>query len=766
MTIDRDTKGNQAPDTGVLESNEHEVRLSKVTKLQEENINPWPAFKHNSVISIHEALTNFTHEPNPEQNIGKTIELAGRLMSRRDHGKTFFCNLQDRSDKIQLYIKKDVLENLENTKDHDSFEDFKKYIDTGDIVWVKGQLFTTKTGETTLKVTNLELLSKCLHPLPEKFHGLTDIEQRYRQRYLDLMSNPESREKFKKRSLIVQAIRNFLHSKDFLEVETPMLHPIPGGAAARPFVTHHNAYNMDLYLRIAPELYLKRLVVGGFDRVFEINRNFRNEGVSTRHNPEFTMLEFYMAYGDYRDGMKLTEELLQDAVLKNFDSLELPFQEHTINFSAPFKRLTVEESLCEIGGLTKDQISEKNIDALLKTHGIELHTNAGHGVKLFALFEACVEAKIIQPTFIIGYPIEVSPLAKRDENNPNVAARFELFMCGMEFANGFSELNDPFDQAERFKSQVSARESGDAEAHHYDADYIKALEYGLPPAVGVGIGIDRLVMLLTNTSAIKDVILFPTLKISHATGQEHNTKTPASKLSIDPVIMQKYPGVRLGVVIAYDTKNSSEENPEITSMLRAQEEQLKTLFKTEAPAHHAHIKIWRDAYKKFGSDPEKYLSSIENLSTRILAGNKTRHISTLVDLYNFVSLKYLLPAGAEDIDHLDGDVSLTIANENEVPVIAFGEKEAKKPDVGEVIYKDLGGTLCRRWNWRGTERSKLTAKTKNAFFVLEALPPVTDKQLEQAVQELAQLVAKYCGGTIVTMITSDKNSSAQLARVK
>ena len=490
----------------VTESNEHEIRLSKVKKMQEEGINPWPAFKHDkrALSSIQESLDAFAGNQDTE----KTYELSGRLMSRRDHGKTFFCNLQDRSNKIQLYIKKDVIGD-------DVFENFKKFIDIGDIVWVTGQLFTTKTGEITLKVLKLELLSKCLYPLPEKFHGLTDIEQRYRQRYLDLMTNPETRDKFKKRSLIVQAIRNFLQSKEFLEVETPMLHPIPGGAAARPFVTHHNAYNMDLYLRIAPELYLKRLVVGGFDRVFEINRNFRNEGVSTRHNPEFTMLEFYMAYGDYRDGMELTEQLLQDAVLKNFESLQLPFQDHTINFTAPFKRLTVEESLCEIGGLTKDQISEKNIDQLLKQNKLDVHANAGYGVKLFMLFEAFVESKIIQPTFIIGYPIEVSPLAKRDEHNPNVAARFELFMCGMEFANGFSELNDPFDQAERFKAQSLAREGGDAEAHHYDADYIKALEYGLPPAVGVGIGIDRLVMLLTNTSAIKDVILFPTLKLTH-----------------------------------------------------------------------------------------------------------------------------------------------------------------------------------------------------------------------------------------------------------
>jgi lysyl-tRNA synthetase class 2 len=485
------------------ETNEHEIRLAKIKHMQEEGVQPWP---WNKPVSTTTAQALKTFAENPEDST--EYKLAGRLVTRRDHGKTFFCHIQDRAAKLQLYIKKDEI-------GEQAFENFKKYIDLGDIVWVRGTLFITKTGEPTLKVVELELLSKCLHPLPEKFHGLTDVEQRYRQRYLDLISNPESREKFKKRSGILQAIRQFLQQYDFLEVETPMLHPIPGGAAARPFVTHHNAYGMELYLRIAPELYLKRLVIGGFERVFEINRNFRNEGVSTRHNPEFTMLEFYMAYGDYLDGMRLTEELIQDTVLKNFETLDVSFQGKTINFTAPFKKLTVEESLVEIGGLSKEQISENNIDALMRENGIEIHGSAKHGAKLFALFEHFVEAKIVQPTFIVGYPIEISPLAKRDENNPNSAARFELFICGMEFANGFSELNDPFDQAERFKGQAEARASGDQEAHYYDADYIKALEYGLPPTVGVGIGIDRLIMLLTDTSTIKDVILFPTLKSIH-----------------------------------------------------------------------------------------------------------------------------------------------------------------------------------------------------------------------------------------------------------
>jgi lysyl-tRNA synthetase, class II len=481
-------------------SNEHEIRLAKIKKFQEEGIKPWPSYKPVSA-TAEQAILEFEKSKSEE----KKYDLAGRLIVIRDHGKTFFAKLQDRTGRIQLYIKKNILGD-------EPFDVFKQDIDVGDIIWVHGSLFTTKTGEPTLRVEELLLLSKCLHPLPEKFHGLVDVEQRYRQRHLDLISNPESKEKFKKRSGIVSAIRHFLEEKDFIEVETPMLQPIPGGAAARPFITHHNAYDIDLYMRIAPELYLKRLVVGGFERVFEINRNFRNEGVSTKHNPEFTMLEYYMAHGDYKSGMELTEELIQHVAQENFGSLKIDFQEKTLDFTAPFKKLTLEQSLLEIGNLTKEQISEKNVDATIAKYSVKIPGNPTYGEKLFVLFEECVEEKIVQPTFVIGYPIETSPLAKRDPNNPSIAARFELFVVGMELANGFTELNDPIDQAERFKQQADSRKAGDQEAHHYDADYVNVLEYGLPPTVGVGIGIDRLTMLLTNTNSIKDVILFPTLK--------------------------------------------------------------------------------------------------------------------------------------------------------------------------------------------------------------------------------------------------------------
>jgi lysyl-tRNA synthetase, class II len=494
------TKPDILPHPVVDESAEHAIRLQKVYDMQQDGIQPWPEYKPVAQTTA-ETLADYAASPSET----KEYSVAGRLMSLRDHGKTFFAHLQDRSGQIQLYIKKEAL-------GEETFALFKKYIDVGDIVFARGTLFVTKKGETTLDCRELTLLSKCLHPLPEKYHGLADVEQRYRHRYLDLISNPESREKFKKRSIIVQSIRNFLQAKDFLEVETPMLHSIPGGAAARPFVTHHNAYAMDLFLRIAPELFLKRLVVGGFERVYEINRNFRNEGVSTRHNPEFTMLEFYMAHGDYETGMALVEELIKTTVTAAHGSTSFEFQGKTISVETPFKRLSVEQALMEIGGLTAEEITAANIDATMQKHNVTLPGKPGYGMKLFGLFEELVEGKIVQPTFITGYPLEVSPLAKKDPLNPMLTARAELFVVGMEFANLFTELNDPIDQANRFKQQVSARTAGDAEAHHYDAEFVKALEYGLPPTVGVGIGIDRLIMLITNTATIKDVILFPTLK--------------------------------------------------------------------------------------------------------------------------------------------------------------------------------------------------------------------------------------------------------------
>lgn len=479
---------------------EHRIRVHKIEEMRVKGIEPWPQ-KKDVTATAEQVLKEYINDETSSE-----YQLAGRLIARREHGKTTFVHILDRSGKIQVYLKDDLL-------GHEKFEFFKHNVDLGDIIWVKGKVFKTKTGEITIRAEDVVLLSKCLHPLPEKFHGLTDIETRYRQRYLDLITNPDTRERFLKRSSIISHIRHYLESHGFIEVETPMLHPIPGGAAARPFVTHHNALGEDFYLRIAPELYLKRLVVGGFERVFEINRNFRNEGISTRHNPEFTMLEFYMAHEDYKFSMDFVEQLLRGVAQNTCGTLQLPFGNYLLDFSKPFERLNAQQAITKYAGIAEDQVKPQTIDATLKEYNVELlNKNASYGEKVFALFEDVAENKIIQPTFIIDFPIEVSPLAKRDPNNPEIASRCELFIAGIEISNSFTELNDPFDQAARFKEQVKAREAGDIEAHYFDQDFITALEYGLPPTVGVGIGIDRLVMLLTNTTSIKDVILFPTLK--------------------------------------------------------------------------------------------------------------------------------------------------------------------------------------------------------------------------------------------------------------
>lgn len=487
------------------DSAEHQIRLEKLKSLEQVNIKPWPEAKDITATCahVHKEFDPLILGANGE---GKAYAVAGRIRIIRHHGKASFVVIQDQSGQLQLYIKQDDIGDK-------AYEQFKHLIDVGDIVWAQGNVFKTKMGEITIKVNKFELLSKCLFPLPEKFHGLHDIETIYRQRYLDLITNQASRERFAKRSGVIRAFRNYLDNHGFMEVETPMLHPIPGGAAAKPFITHHNALGNDFYLRIAPELYLKRLVVGGFEQVYEINRNFRNEGISTRHNPEFTMLEMYWAHHEYHFIMKFLQDMMRDAVQQVCGVLKVPFNDFTIDFAKPFTITTIKDAVLEYGKYTQKDIAPELIDARLKEHAITMaNANASWGEKIYALFEKIAEHRLIQPTFVTEFPIEVSPLAKRDEKDPRFAARFELFIAGMEISNGFNELNDPFDQATRFKQQAGARAGGDVEAHHFDAEYIHALEYGLPPTVGVGIGIDRFAMLVTNAHSIKDVILFPTLK--------------------------------------------------------------------------------------------------------------------------------------------------------------------------------------------------------------------------------------------------------------
>jgi lysyl-tRNA synthetase class 2 len=433
------------------------------------------------------------------------VAVAGRMMFKRVMGKASFAKLQDRSGLIQIFLQSDVLGG--------SYEEFRGY-DVGDVIGATGVLFKTKTGELSVKVERLRLLVKSLRPLPDKWHGLADQESRYRQRYVDLIVNDDSRRVFRTRTRIVQYLRQFLDSLGFMEVETPMMQPIPGGAVARPFVTHHNALDLDMYLRIAPELYLKRLVVGGFERVYEINRNFRNEGLSTQHNPEFTMLELYQAYADYRDFMDLTERMFQGLADTVTGSRQIVWQGIGLDFGQAFRRVTVEDLIMHFNqGLERSQL--RDVDYLRRVCaqlGVEVDPGDCAGKLQIGIFERTAEARLAQPTFVYAYPAEVSPLARRNDADPFVTDRFELFVGGRELANGFSELNDPEDQAARFREQAARKAAGDAEAMFFDADYIRALEYGMPPAAGLGIGVDRLVMLFTDQPSIRDVLLFPHLR--------------------------------------------------------------------------------------------------------------------------------------------------------------------------------------------------------------------------------------------------------------
>lgn len=453
---------------------------------------------------LHERFKDASADELAERNI--RVLVAGRMMTQRVQGKTSFANIKDMSGQIQLFVKRDELPD-------GIYADFKKW-DLGDIVGAGGVMFRTQRGELSVMVDHIRLITKSLRPLPEKFHGLTDQEARYRHRYLDLIMNDKSRDVFATRSKIIESIREFLHKRQFLEVETPMMQIIPGGAAARPFITHHNALDMQLYLRVAPELYLKRLVVGGMEKVFEINRNFRNEGLSTRHNPEFTMLEFYEAYADYKDLMRLTEAMIEHLVDEVVGSTTVAYQGEALDFSTPFKCLSLKQSIVDMNdGVTGGDLDDiDRARKLAERFAVPLKDTYGLGKIQTEIFEKTVESRLIQPTFIIEYPAEVSPLARRSDADPFVTDRFEFFAAGREIANGFSELNDPDDQAARFRAQVEAMAAGDDEAMHYDADYIQALEHGMPPTAGEGIGIDRLVMLLTDSASIRDVLLFPHMR--------------------------------------------------------------------------------------------------------------------------------------------------------------------------------------------------------------------------------------------------------------
>ena len=481
-------------------------RIKKLEDLRREGIDPFPNHFRATHTSqeIHQSFDSLTDEE--LKSVGDLFRVAGRIMAVRDFGKARFVHLQDRKGRIQAYLRKDMI--------GDQAFQLLKRTDIGDIIGVEGKLFRTKTHELTLEVQKFHLLTKSLHPLPEKWHGLTDVEARYRQRYLDLIVNPKVKEIFLTRVKVLERIRDFFIHRDYVEVETPMMHPIPGGATAKPFQTHHNALDMELYMRVAPELYLKRLVIGGLERVFEINRCFRNEGISTQHNPEFTMLEFYQSYATYEDMMAMTEDLLSSILQGLLGRLQLTYQGKEIDFTPPWRRIPFKESLVEYGQVNPSVITDfSRAVEMAKGLNLEVKKGASHGRVLADLFDELVEPKLLQPTFVTLYPTDVSPLSRRNAEDPDVVDRFELFVAGREIANGFSELNDPVDQRERFLQQLREKGEETNPSLQIDEDFLRALEHGMPPTAGEGIGIDRLVMLLTDAPSIRDVIFFPLLRM-------------------------------------------------------------------------------------------------------------------------------------------------------------------------------------------------------------------------------------------------------------
>ncbi len=485
------------------------VRREKLAQYEEDNIYPFGQrfVVQHKALQIKDEFRDFDGQP---------VVLAGRLMTIRSHGKTAFANLRDLSGDIQVYFRKDVM----------GEEDYKyvKMLDMGDIVGIEGHVFKTQKGEITVKVNKLTLLSKSLRPLPEKWHGLKDTELRYRQRYVDLIVNPSVRDTFVKRTKIVAKIREYLNSKQFMEVETPMMHAIPGGAAARPFITHHNALDIDIYMRISPELYLKRLIVGGLERVYEINRSFRNEGVSIRHNPEFTMMESYQAYGNFEDAIALTEGVVSYCAQEVLGTTKINYQGMDIDLTPPWNRITMQEGIKKYTGEDFDAIETlSEARAIADRLNVEYGEADGIGKIMNLCFEEYVEENLMQPTVVYGHPVEISPLAKQNREKPLTTERFEIFIYGRELANGYSELNDPIDQKQRFENQLKEREAGDDEAHRMDEDFVTALEYGLPPTAGLGIGIDRLVMFLTDSASIRDVLLFPLMKPETVKVEEEET---------------------------------------------------------------------------------------------------------------------------------------------------------------------------------------------------------------------------------------------------
>ncbi len=741
---------------------EFKNRSTKLAEIRALGIDPYPA-KFTPTQTAHALQHKYESRElagSEEAESGKTehVVLAGRLVLFRGMGKNAFAHLQDPSGRIQLMFNRDhtQVKGLPASPELTPIKFIEKKIDLGDIIGVEGNIFRTHTGELTVYVKTLTLLCKTLLPLPDKHSGLTDKGVRYRKRWLDLITNPDVANTFRLRSRILRLIRHYCEKDDFMEVETPILQNIYGGAEARPFLTELNAQHQTMYLRISIEISLKKLLVGGMERIFEISKVFRNEGIDRTHNPEFTMLEAYAAYWDYNDMMVFTEKLFEYIALELFGKTEVTLQrdgtDYTIDLKAPWKRLSMKDAIHQYGKIDVNHLSDEEMRKTLieKEFDPKEINTAPRGILIAKLFEEFAEPHLIQPHHIIDHPIETTPLCKlhRDPKHrqEQLVERFESFILGSEMCNAYTELNDPELQRKLLVDQNEKKEAGNEEAHPLDEEFVEAICQGMPPTGGLGIGIDRLVMLFTQAPSIRDVLFFPIMRADEGGPTGHAPKRSTQGVfSIDPTIPSLFPHAKMGVLVCNGLNNQG-SYPEIESLLRQTEEQVRQKYNVEGLATLPKISDWREAYRKFGFSPSAHRSSIEALLRRVLQGKQLPSISPIVDLYNIVSLQHVLAAGGDDLDKVEGGITLTVADGTEL-FIMLGTDKPEPIKKGEVIYRDDKEVLCRSWNYRECEKTKITPSTQNVCLVLEGLEHTSTDELHSAISTLKKILEQYCGGS-------------------
>jgi lysyl-tRNA synthetase, class II len=706
--------------------------IEAIEALKKLKINPFP-IKTNKTHTSQQAL----------KKDGLKVSVAGRIMSLRGHGKIRFADLVDENGKVQLVFKQDELSNK-------TFE-LLRFIDQGDFLEAQGETFTTKSGERSVLVNKYTLLTKAIRPLPSKWHGLKDVEERYRKRYLDMILNPEVTQRLKIRSKIITHMRKWLDDRGFLEVETPTLQPVYGGGFAKPFVTHHNALGSDFYLRISDEMYLKRFIVGGMEKVYEITKVFRNEGIDFDHNPEFTMFEAQIAFEDYEYGMELIEDLTEYVVKESIGKTKVRFHDHEIDFKRPWKRYRLVEAVKEYTGIDplkwkslpqakkemgKLKLSQEKMSELKKMHSI--------GEVMAFAFEEGVEEKLIQPTIIYDYPIEVSPLAKKCEDE-RFTQRFEQFAAGSELGNNYTELNDPIDLKKRFIEEKKREEAGFDEAHQTDYDYLTAMEHGFPPTCGVAIGVDRLVMMVAEAKSLKEIIAFPTLKPEKSTIRKTSKRVDGDLLSFDQSFVSAYPSASVGyAIIGGVTIKKKDENLEKEKVELLKQYENLTIKKIES---YAELDSYRKMYQQMGVDLHSRKPSPEALLRRVSLGKGLYQVNTAVDAYNLIVMKNRVSLGAFDADQFEFPCSVKVAQGGE-KIKLLGVSDVTTLEKGEVAYFDQKGPFNLDYNYRDADRTKVTEKTTRLFINVDGVFEVNENMVRKSLKESIEMITKYCGGKV------------------